>query len=267
MQKHFSCHTLLILLMLLTPFSICPCFATDFIVHRGDMINAPENTMAAFQEAKRNGAAGCEIDVRITRDGVLVLSHDASLKRATGKDVRINDLTLAECRKFDVGSWRSSKYRDEKIPTLDEVLAFMQREKMYPLFDVKDTAAEKDIIALVQKYGLSDKTLFIAYSTEQSRRLKELDPKVTPMIQTFKKKNEMEDIFFERVVQMLKEGKTNGVFTGYVNKALLAKFHDRSIRVLVGSTTTQEKTDAVRNIGYDYIITDNPQFIQEIKEK
>lgn len=239
----------------------------DFIVHRGDMIETPENTMAAFQTALSKGAQGCEIDVRTTKDNVLVLLHDATLKRTGGRDVLISDLTWDECQKVEVGSWKDPKFKGEKIPSLDDTLAFMQKNNMYPLLDVKETALEKKIIVLLQKHRLSDRALFIAYSVEQSQRLKDLDPRVTPMIQTFPKKGESEDAFFGRVMKMLHNGNTKGLFTGKIRSELMQKFHKESVRVLFGTTHNRQQTDDIRKAGFDYIIVDDPETIKEKNAK
>ena len=70
---------------------------------------APENTMAAFREAIAAGADGIEFDVRLTRDGIPVVIHDNSLRRTGGVSHRIADLTWAELKKIDVGSWFARK--------------------------------------------------------------------------------------------------------------------------------------------------------------
>lgn len=246
-------------------FFTCAGRSAEFIGHRGDMANAPENTMSAFHSAKENGVRGCEIDVRQTKDGVLVLLHDASLKRTAGLDRLISDVTWSECERLDAGGWLDSKFKGERIPKLEEVLAFMEEEKMFPLFDVKDLQTEKSIIELAQKHNLADCSLFVVYSAEQSRRLKQLDERVTPMIQTFKNKEETEEAFFNRVVRLLDDGSTDGLFTGSLSPELLRRFHDRSIRVLFGLTQSLESSQAAADAGYDFIITDNPKFVSTMQ--
>lgn len=87
--------------------------------HRG-LWNAqqPENSMAAFRSAVENGF-GIELDVHLTRDGHLVVHHDASLKRICGEDIRIEEHDLARIRQCRLG------HSDEPIPTFDEVLALV----------------------------------------------------------------------------------------------------------------------------------------------
>ena len=93
------------------------------IAHRGESFNAPENTMAAINLAWERDAEAVEIDVQLSKDNELVVIHDMDTKRLTGIDKKVKDQTLAELKKLDVGSWKDITFKDERIPTLDEVLA------------------------------------------------------------------------------------------------------------------------------------------------
>ena len=93
--------------------------------HRGAMDTHPENTLAAFREAIRLGAHMIELDVRFTKDSALVILHDPTVDRTTNGHGRIGDLTLAEVKTLDAGSWKDGRFKGEKIPTLKEVLDIM----------------------------------------------------------------------------------------------------------------------------------------------
>src|SRR5688572_26281908 len=97
------------------------------IAHRGASGVAPENTLAAFRRAIEDGAEGIEFDVRLAKDGVAVVHHDASLKRTAGEKLKLADLNSGELAEKNVGQWfeRSSPrwwhpdYANETIPTLE----------------------------------------------------------------------------------------------------------------------------------------------------
>jgi glycerophosphoryl diester phosphodiesterase len=91
--------------------------------HRGCSSLAPENTLAAFALARRLGAPGLELDVHRCATGELVVSHDATFRRCAGVDRRVADLSLAEIRGLDVGSWFDPAFAGERPPLLAEVLA------------------------------------------------------------------------------------------------------------------------------------------------
>ncbi|MCE9684292.1 glycerophosphodiester phosphodiesterase family protein [Halomonas alkalisoli] len=92
------------------------------IAHRGSSMAAPENTLAAIEQALVDRADYVEIDVRITADGEVVLYHDRSLQRLTGDPRNVRDLTLEELQAFDVGSWFGDAFVGERIPSLDDAL-------------------------------------------------------------------------------------------------------------------------------------------------
>lgn len=100
------------------------------VAHRGASVKAPENTMAAITQAIADRADFVGIDVHLTADGVPVVTHDRGLARTTDVEQRfpgrspwhVDDLTLAEIRQLDAGSWKSATYTGERIRTLAEVL-------------------------------------------------------------------------------------------------------------------------------------------------
>ncbi len=93
------------------------------IAHRGAAHDAPENTVAAFELAWRQGADGIEGDFQLTRDGEIVCIHDAFTMRTARRPRKVTKATLAELRQLDVGSWKGEQWRGIRIPTLGEVLA------------------------------------------------------------------------------------------------------------------------------------------------
>ncbi len=93
------------------------------IAHRGASHDAPENTIAAFRLAWEQGADGIEADFRLTRDGKIVCIHDETTARTAGKAVAVADASLAELRRLDVGAGKAERWRGERIPTLEEILA------------------------------------------------------------------------------------------------------------------------------------------------
>jgi glycerophosphoryl diester phosphodiesterase len=90
--------------------------------HRGSKHAAPENTLSAIRQAIADGADYAEIDVQTTADGVVVLLHDGDLRRVASVSRRLRDVDYDELGDIDVGSWFSPEFRDERVPTLQEVL-------------------------------------------------------------------------------------------------------------------------------------------------
>ena len=99
--------------------------APQIIAHRGASFEAPENTLGALRLGFAQGADAGECDVRQTRDGHVVLLHDASTLRTTGVDLFAAAHDLADLRRLDAGAWKGTRWAGEKIPTLAEAIALL----------------------------------------------------------------------------------------------------------------------------------------------
>jgi glycerophosphoryl diester phosphodiesterase len=99
--------------------------ARGLCAHRGGMATQPENTLPAFREALRLGAHMIEFDLRLTKDGVIALMHDAKVDRTTDGEGMFSDRTLAELRRLDAGVRKDARFAGTRIPTFDETLAIM----------------------------------------------------------------------------------------------------------------------------------------------
>lgn len=104
--------------------------AVEIVAHRGASFDAPENTLAAQMLAWSQNADAVETDLRLTKDGKILVIHDATFKRtAGGREVPVLDLTFDEARALDAGAWKAPHFQGEKLPSLDEQLAAMPTGK------------------------------------------------------------------------------------------------------------------------------------------
>lgn len=124
------------------------------IAHRGNSGPLPENTLRAIESAVDLGVDMVEIDVRMTKDGVAVLLHDARVDDTTSGSGFVADLTLTELKELDAGSWRGDEFADEVIPTLDEVLALANGRVALNL-DVKAPEAARPTVAAVMASAMT----------------------------------------------------------------------------------------------------------------
>lgn len=150
----------------------------QIVAHRGASLERPECTLASCRRAIEVGATAVEVDVRTSKDGHLVILHDRTLDRTTNGTGPINDKTLAELKKLDAGSWVSKRYRNERIPTLREVLQVC-KGKTDILLDLKESGDDYDnkVATEVTKYGDSRRIVVGVRSVEQARRVRKLLPK------------------------------------------------------------------------------------------
>ncbi len=119
--------------------------------HRGASALAPENTLAAFRAAEAAGAGGLELDVQLSRDGVPVVLHDATVDRTSDGQGSVARLSLDELRQLDAGRWFSTVFAGEKIPTLQEVLFWGGRRLRFNI-EIKDSAAAQAVLDLSCSY-------------------------------------------------------------------------------------------------------------------
>ncbi|MGW7024518.1 glycerophosphodiester phosphodiesterase [Streptomyces decoyicus] len=119
--------------------------ATRVIAHRGASRYAPENTLAAVDAAHRRGLIWVENDVQRSKDGRLVVVHDATLKRTTDAAKvfpgrapwRVGDFTAAEIARLDAGSWFGKRFAGERVPTLAAYLRRLDQNGQRLLLEIK----------------------------------------------------------------------------------------------------------------------------------
>lgn len=123
------------------------------IAHRGASGTFPENTLAAFAGAVAAGADMCELDVRLTRDGMVVVIHDDTVDRTTDGYGTVAELTLGELRKLDAGVRFATGFAGERVPTLEEVIRLLGRRCALNV-EIKDIRALEQACRLLQEAGL-----------------------------------------------------------------------------------------------------------------
>jgi len=117
-------------------------FPVQIAFHRGACRYAPENSLAAIQQAVALEADYIEIDVRTTSDTQCVLMHDRTVDRTSSASGAVSDLTAEALANLDVGSWFGKPYRDQRVPSLSEGLAAFGDESN-PYLDAKDITPDR----------------------------------------------------------------------------------------------------------------------------
>lgn len=151
--------------------------------HRGASGYCPENTMAAFQHAIELGATGIETDVQMTSDGQLVLIHDESLLRTTGVNKLVKDVTLAEIRQLDAGSWFGPQFAGERIPVLDELLELARQQQIMLNLEIKSGIVlypdiEKKILEKLAAYDMEQPSIISNFNHYSLVQCKAINPAV-----------------------------------------------------------------------------------------
>jgi glycerophosphoryl diester phosphodiesterase len=173
------------------------------IAHRGASRDRPENTIAAFDEALRQGCDGIELDVQLSRDGVPVVYHDKTLTKAGGGRRRVAQLALRELRALDVGTWLDARYTGQRIPVLEHVLErYGRRTRLFVEIKTREGIAAADrhlllartVAGLVKKMKLEQRVWVLSFDAgvlaacaREAPRLRSVlnlrpPPRVTPTL-------------------------------------------------------------------------------------
>ena len=153
--------------------------------HRGASALAPENTIAAFRRSIEDGADGIEFDVRLTRDGVAVVIHDATLERTATVYRRVSQLTAAELSATDVGKWfcapeGSRRFSGETVPSLQQVFDLYSENDGLLYLEMKPdvgTEAElvSEVVRMIKHSNLGDRIIVECFDLPLIRKVKQLD--------------------------------------------------------------------------------------------
>jgi len=149
---------------------------TSFVnyAHRGACAYAPENTLSAFYLGVYQDANGIETDVRMTKDGVLVLFHDSTLARMAGNHIEggVCDYTWQELQEFTL----TKNGRIDKIARLEDLLRLFSFRDITFAIELKQPGIEAAVADMLRKYNMAGKTVVTSFRFECIRAIKEYAP-------------------------------------------------------------------------------------------
>ena len=156
---------------------------TQIIAHRAGAVFAPENTIAALNQAIEDKADAAEIDVQQLKDGTLVIMHDNNFKRTTGNDKNVWDATFSEMKNYDAGSSFSPSFSGEPVPTLEDMLKHA-KNKINLMIELKLTgheqegSLEKQTLELIKRYDMLHQCTIASMNLQVLEKIKELEPRI-----------------------------------------------------------------------------------------
>jgi glycerophosphoryl diester phosphodiesterase len=226
--------------------------------HRGACAYAPENTLAAFALAHRQGALAIEFDAKLTADGQVVIIHDQTLERTTDGSGRVTALPLAALRELDAGSWFSADFHAEKIPTLDEIFESLGT-KLFMNIELTNYASPFDplverVAETVRKHALEQRVLFSSFFTHNLLRAARLLPQVPRGQLALPGRAGWWQRLWGGVIDLQAEHP----FTGDVSAKSVAQAHARGRRVHVWTVNDPADMRRLKDLGVDGIFSDDP---------
>lgn len=214
--------------------------------HRGVMGVEPENTLRSFVRAEREGLDVIELDLHLSKDGVLVVMHDADVARTTDGTGPIAEHTLAELRELDAGE-------GERVPRFEEVVDAVQT----PLqAEIKDRAAARVLAAAIEERGLHECVTVISFHDEALAETAGLLPR-TPLVvvaghSTSTAPERAEELGAHMISCELPHLDTDTV----------ARARAAGLQIISWTVNTDEDLAHVRELGLDGVVTDSPEIVR-----
>lgn len=284
MKKIFRWFLFLVLAALVYgSYSITPPFITKsrvgrssdikIIGHRGAAGLAPENTLPAIKEGLKYQVDRIEVDVRQTADSVLVIMHDSTVDRTTNGSGLVRELAFDDIRSLDAGKWFSHRYSGTKVPSLQEVIDTIQG-KCELLIEVKEGSwlypgLEEQLVDIIHRSGMKDQIIVQSFYDNVIFRVHELDPEIrihkliiadTPLFHY--DADGFRFITFDRY-DFVEEFAVNQNFASY---RLMKKMKRSGKRLNVWTIRSEEKGEKFIKMNVGGIITDFPNFFNDIEE-
>lgn len=152
------------------PLTLNGAMKTQIIAHRGASAEATENTLAAFELARRQGAQMIEFDVRPTSDGAIVVFHDDTTERWNGRADAVGTLALAEVQAIDL--------RGERAPILDEVCAWARQTGLLLNVEIKVAGIEAAVAQTIHKHGIGEQVIISSFDPAALQAMREIAPEL-----------------------------------------------------------------------------------------
>lgn len=154
----------------------------QIIAHRGGREWAPENTLAAFKKSIDLKVDGIELDIHRCKSGELVVIHDDDLNRTTNGGGYVKDATLDELRRLSAGAWYNQEFASERIPTMKEVLDFVNGDLIINI-EIKNTpmnyvGIDDELIELLKPYKHRDKIIVSSFDHKIIQSFHKKEPEI-----------------------------------------------------------------------------------------
>ncbi|WP_197993214.1 glycerophosphodiester phosphodiesterase [Gimesia aquarii] len=229
------------------------------VAHRGLLQVAPENTLANFR-ACLELRLGFEFDVQRTKDGHLICIHDSTVDRTTNQTGKVSELTLAEVKQLDAGSWFDPRFAGEPVPTVEEVLqlvAAYRQHKILIAVDFKETDVEQDVVRMAERLNVLNRLLFIGRTIQE--------PKVRANIKVISNKAQTAAVAnnASEFSSALAVPDADWIYVRYLpSKEEIERVHRANKRAFIAGATVSGKVPKnwqhASNVGIDAILTDYP---------
>ncbi len=229
------------------------------IAHRGAAGARPENTMAAFEKAIKDGTDWIELDVQETRDGDIVVVHDSDFMKLAGVDLKVWDSDLAALSKIDIGSWFAPQYSDQRTPLLRDVLE-LAKGRARVLIELKyyghDQMLEKRVAQIVDDLGMADQIATMSLKYPAVQKMQEIRPDWRTGVLAATAVGNLAGL----------DGDFLAVSTATAGPVLARSIHDAGKDLYVWTVNDPLEMSQMISMGVDGLITDEPALARQVLE-
>ncbi len=244
--------------------------AVEIIGHRGASEDAPENTLASFRLAWTQNADAAETDVYLSKDGEIVVIHDANTRRVGGRDKKVVDQTLAELKQLDIGRWKGDQWVNERIPTLAELLKIIpQGKRLFIEIKCGPEIAPRLVQVLQAAKKRPEQTCLISFSYEVMQRVKKDLPELKcywiVQLKRIRKTSAWSPPLAE-IIRKTKDAGLDGVDFGdspAIDREFVAKLKKAGLGVYTWTVNSTKAADRLEQAGVDGITTNRPGVLKE----
>ncbi|MGH7906117.1 MAG: glycerophosphodiester phosphodiesterase [Candidatus Binataceae bacterium] len=227
------------------------------IAHRGASGDYPENTLSAFRAAADAGADMCELDVRLSRDGVLAVIHDETIDRTTDHIGVVAGMTMAELRLADAGIKSGAGFAGERIPALDDVFDALA-DRCGVNIELKSGELEPRVCELIRRRAASGSAMVSSFDMAALKNIREIDPAIRVGVLGDKHPG-----------QMIAAARAIGAWSinprfDLVTPEIAAAAHGFGLKVLVWTVDAPELMRLMTEYGIDGIMTNYPGNLRRI---
>lgn len=232
--------------------------------HRGSSAHAPENTIAAFCLALEQGADAVELDVKLSRDGKIMVFHDLTLDRVTGVKGRFCERTFADLRSLDAGEWFSTRFKGERIPMLSEVFEAVGKNMVINIeltnYDTPGDALPEEVAKLVKEHNVEDRVIFSSFDPRNLVKIRQRLPESqTALLAHQGWRGAISRSLAWRWVspRMLHP------YCSDVDASFVRRVHRLGARMHVWTVNDPAEMTRLANLGVDGLFTDDPLLFQK----
>jgi glycerophosphoryl diester phosphodiesterase len=237
------------------------------IAHRGFSWRAPENTLASYRLAMEVGAEMAECDVYLSKDGVPVLIHDATLTRTTNGTGNVKAFTVAELQAFDAGAWKGKEFVGERIPTLEEVLALVKGH-MRLVIEIKEPNIEQEVVNTIKKAGvLPGEVMIFSFHRSAVEKITQIEPGLPSLwlLSHLPGKKGQRAELLAQAIQI--RASAVGLAKKRVDAAFVQMAHERGLPVYVYTVNEEKDMRMLAKMGVDGLISDRPDLLLKVLGK